>query len=110
MRFFNEITHTVVDVGSLEAELCKLIDNTFRDTVFAYANQMALLTEKLGLNFSDLVAKLIWVMKEIKFLIPTWSWGPCLSKDPYILRIFSKFNLDCSVTSSARRIKKLLQS
>ena len=33
MRFFNENTHTVIDVGSLEAaELCKLLDNTYRDT------------------------------------------------------------------------------
>ena len=38
MRLFNENTHTVIDVGSLEAaELSKLMDNTFRDLIFSYS-------------------------------------------------------------------------
>ena len=42
LEFFNENTHTVIDVGSLEsAEMCKLLDNTYRDAMFGYANQMA---------------------------------------------------------------------
>lgn len=109
MRFFNENTHTVVDVGSLEAaEMCKLLDNTYRDTVFAYANQMALLTEKLGLNLNELVTKvnLGYDRNTIPYPSPGVG-GPCLSKDPYILQEnFAAFGLDCSVTAAARQINE----
>lgn len=109
MRLFNENTHTVVDVGSLEAaEMCKLLDNTYRDAIFAYANQMAMLTEKLGLNLKELVTKvnLGYGRNTIPYPSPGVG-GPCLSKDPYILENnFSAFGLDCAVTSAARRINE----
>ncbi len=109
MRFFNENTHTVVDVGSLEAaEMCKLLDNTYRDTVFAYANQMAQLTEKLGLNLSELVTKvnLGYDRNTIPYPSPGVG-GPCLSKDPYILQEnFAAFGLDCAVTTAARKVNE----
>ena len=55
-RLFNEYTHTIIDVVSLEAaEICKLLDNTYRDTIFAYSNQMTLLCEKSGLNLHELI-------------------------------------------------------
>ena len=57
-RFFNEYTHTIIDVNDLESsEMCKLLDNTYGDTIFAYSNQMALLSEKIGLNLSNLIDK-----------------------------------------------------
>ena len=56
---------------------------------------MALLTEKLGLNFSDLVAKVNLGYERNKVPNPHLELGdPCLSKDPYILEdIFSKIQL-----------------
>jgi UDP-N-acetyl-D-mannosaminuronic acid dehydrogenase len=106
MRFFNENTHTVIDVGSLEAaEMCKLLDNTYRDVIFAYANQMAVLSEKVGLNLKELVTKvnLGYGRNAIPFPSPGVG-GPCLSKDPYILiDNFAAFGLECRVTSAARK-------
>ena len=56
LRLFGENTHTVIDIGSLEAaEMCKLMDNSYRDTRFAFANQMAELSEKYGLNINYLI-------------------------------------------------------
>ncbi|MEQ8667382.1 MAG: nucleotide sugar dehydrogenase [Rhodospirillales bacterium] len=109
MRFFNENTHTVIDVGSLEAaEMCKLLDNTYRDTVFAYANQMAMLAEKLGLNLTELITKVNLGYGRNKIPYPSPGvGGPCLSKDPYILADnFAAFGLDCPVTTAARRINE----
>ncbi|MBP9853707.1 MAG: nucleotide sugar dehydrogenase [Candidatus Omnitrophica bacterium] len=108
-RLFNENTHTVIDVGSLEAaELCKLMDNTYRDTIFAYSNQMALLAEKLGLNLGHLID-----MVNIQYqrnLIPKPSpgvGGACLSKDPYILiKNFEEHNIDGSFIKCARAINE----
>ena len=57
-RLFSEYTFTVIDVGSLEAaEFCKLIDNTYRDTMFAYSNQLSILSEQLGLDLNDIIEK-----------------------------------------------------
>ena len=109
MRLFNENTHTVIDVGSLEAaEMCKLLDNTYRDVIFAYANQMAVLSEKAGLNMSELVAKvnLGYGRNAIPFPSPGVG-GPCLSKDPYILMDnFAAFGCECPVTAAARRVNE----
>ena len=109
-RLFFENTHTVVDVGSLEAaEMCKLMDNTFRDTVFAYANQMAMLAERAGLNLSDLIDKVNLGYQRNAIPKPSPGvGGPCLSKDPYILAsVFERYGLDCPVIMAARDVNKM---
>lgn len=109
-RLFNENTHTVIDVGSLEAaEMCKLMDNTYRDTMFAYSNQMAMLCEKAGLNMHELIDKVNLLYD--RNLIPKPSpgvGGVCLSKDPYILiQNFREHGLECPLTVSARRVNEM---
>jgi len=55
-RIFQNLTKTVINAGGLEeAELCKLMDNTYRDHIFAYANNMANLAEKLDMNIHKLI-------------------------------------------------------
>lgn len=109
-RLFNENTHTVIDVGQPEsAEMCKLMDNTFRDTIFAYSNQMAMLCERAGLNFNDLVEKVN--LGYGRNAIPKPSpgvGGPCLSKDPYILATnFREYGLEATVTLAARQVNEV---
>ena len=109
IRLFNEITHTVVDVASLEAaEMCKLLDNTFRDTVFAYSNQMATLAETIGLNLHELITKVNLGYKRNSIPYPSPGvGGPCLSKDPYILiNNFKSLGLNSSIIESARHINE----
>ncbi len=86
-RIFSEYNYTVVEVSNLEsAELSKLIDNSYRDTVFAYTNQLALLTEKLKLNLVEIVDKVNLGYQRNKIPKPSPGvGGPCLSKDSYIL-------------------------
>ncbi|MEK7608997.1 MAG: nucleotide sugar dehydrogenase, partial [Patescibacteria group bacterium] len=50
-NIFNHLTHSVILVDSLEeAEMVKLVNNTYRDVVFSFANELALVCNKLGLN------------------------------------------------------------
>lgn len=86
-RFFGEVTGTIVEVSSPEAaEMCKLIDNTYRDTKFAYANEMALLCEQVGLDVTELVQAVNQGYKRNEVPYPSPGvGGPCLTKDPYIL-------------------------
>lgn len=109
-RLFNENTHTIIDVGSLEAaELCKLLDNTYRDTIFAYSNQIALFCEKAGLDLNDLIEKVNLLYH--RNFIPKPSpgvGGTCLSKDPYILiHNFKEYGLDCPLIRDVRKINEM---
>ena len=93
-RVFNEYNFTVIEVSDLEsAELCKLIDNSYRDTIFAYTNQLSLLSEKLNLNLVDIIDKVNLGYDRNRIPKPSPGvGGPCLSKDPYIL--YNSFKLN----------------
>jgi nucleotide sugar dehydrogenase len=84
--FFSWVTDTTVRMPSLEAaEMIKLIDNSFRDVNFAFANEIALIAEGLGLDGAELIrlANLGYARNNIA--PPGFVGGVCLSKDPYIL-------------------------
>jgi len=86
-QFFRKITSTIVDVGSLEgAEMVKILNNTFRDTKFAYANEMALICKELGLDAVKLIKAANMDYKRDAIPMPSPGvGGACLTKDPYIL-------------------------
>jgi nucleotide sugar dehydrogenase len=83
---FRDVTATIVKVDSLEAaEMAKLINNTFRDYIFAFANQSA----KVAYEHNIDVFKVINAANEgyIRDPVPLPSpgvGGPCLTKDPHI--------------------------
>lgn len=88
---FRRITHTIVNVSSLEgAELIKILDNTYRDVRFAYANEIAMICEKLHLNAPELIsaANTHYPRNNIPMPSPGVG-GACLSKDPHILIEFA---------------------
>jgi len=68
------------------AELVKLVDNAYRQTLFAFANDLALLAEKYGMNAYELVkvANDSYPRNNIPF--PSAGVGGyCLTKDPLYL-------------------------
>tara|TARA_B100000965_G_C19603452_1_gene764483 strand:- start:23031 stop:24707 length:1677 start_codon:yes stop_codon:yes gene_type:complete len=109
ISFFNEISHTVVDVGSLEAaEISKLIDNSYRDYRFAFSNSMSMLSEELNLDYNDIVQKVNLGYERNDIPLPSPGvGGPCLSKDPYILsNAFTENGLDSKFLLNARTINE----
>lgn len=86
-NFFRRLTPTIVNVHSLEAaEMVKLVDNTYRDLTFAYANELALICDRFGLNVSELVKAANEGYTRNRIPIPSPGvGGVCLKKDPYIL-------------------------
>lgn len=108
-QLFSTLTHSVVDVGTLEAaEMCKLMDNCFRDHTFAFANQLAPLTERLGLDLNRLVEAVNFGYPRNRVPRPSPGvGGPCLSKDPYILAsVFEQFGLDPALLLAARAVNE----
>ena len=85
-KLFRQITPIVIEVESLEeAELIKLINNTFRDLVFAFANEVAYLCDAYNINAFNAIRAANEGYPRNR--IPTPSpgvGGICLSKDPYL--------------------------
>ncbi|HAA12448.1 MAG TPA: hypothetical protein DCE41_12415, partial [Cytophagales bacterium] len=83
---FREMTPTIVRVGSLEAaEMAKLINNTFRDLIFGYANYVSQIASAYNLDIHEVIraANQGYVRDPVPLPSPGVG-GPCLTKDPYI--------------------------
>ena len=86
-KLFRNLTPTIIQVSSLEtSEMIKLIDNSFRDVKFAYANEIMLLCEKMGVDTHECIknSNIHYSRNNIPLPSPGVG-GPCLSKDPYLL-------------------------
>ena len=84
---FRELTPTIIRVESLEsAELIKLINNGFRDHVFAFSNELVKLASVHNLDIVDCInaANQGYPRNPVPLPSPGVG-GPCLTKDPYIL-------------------------
>ncbi len=108
-RLFSKMTATIVDVGKPEAaEMGKLIDNSYRDVTFAYANQIALLCERVGLDMVELIRAVNLGYARNNVPVPSPGvGGSCLSKDPYILLdVGKKYGCVPQMVKTAREINE----
>ena len=84
--FFSRLTKKIINFNSYkEPEFVKLMDNYHRDTKFAFANEISIICDKLGINAKNLIQKANYEFKRNNIPFPGPVGGPCLSKDPYIL-------------------------
>ena len=84
--FFSKLTKKIINFNSYkEPEFVKLMDNYHRDTKFAFANEISILCDKLGINAKNLIQKANYEFERNNIPFPGPVGGPCLSKDPYIL-------------------------
>ena len=106
--FFNQLTQTVVQVSSLEAaEIVKLIDNTYRDVQFGFANEVARVCESFGVNALEVIngGKLGYPRTDVA--LPGLVGGPCLEKDPHILNQSANLRgINLDITSAARSVNE----
>ena len=87
VAIFRELTPTIVRVDSLEtAEMVKLLNNGFRDVVFAFANEMSQVAARYNVNVFDAIEAANRGYPRDPIPLPSPGvGGPCLTKDPYIL-------------------------
>lgn len=107
---FGRLTPTTIKVSSLEtAELIKLVDNTYRDVIFSFGNEVARICDAAGINAYEVIngGKLGYPRTNVA--LPGLVGGPCLEKDPHILNQSALlFGLEegLDVTVSARRVNE----
>jgi len=107
---FRRITPKIVRVSSLEAaEMIKLINNTYRDLTFAFANEVALIAERMGLSASEMIHAANVEYPRSSVAQPGFVGGPCLEKDALILiDSLRKMDFKPRVIEEARKINQAL--
>ncbi|HYG16772.1 MAG TPA: nucleotide sugar dehydrogenase [Bacteroidia bacterium] len=106
---FRDITPTIVKVESLEsAEMAKLINNSFRDYVFAYSNQMARIASKFNINIAAVIKAANDGYPRDPVPLPSPGvGGPCLTKDPHIFAsVAEQFDFDGDIFIKGRTINE----
>ncbi len=83
---FRDLTPTIVRLDSLEqAEIAKLLNNSFRDLVFSFANQVAQLAAHYNVDIVRTIRAANQGYPRNSIPLPSPGvGGPCLTKDPYI--------------------------
>ncbi len=86
--FFEKVGGELIRVSNPKtAEFIKLIDNSWRNTKFAFANELAYLAERNGIDVMEAIQSANRGYKRNQIPIPGPVSGYCLGKDPYLLEL-----------------------
>ncbi len=108
-KIFEQITPIIVPVTSLEAaEMIKLVDNSFRDVKFAYANELAELCEKANLNAFEVIRSANRGYQRNNIPLPSPGvGGGCLTKDPHIFASSAaKYGQELTMIENGRQVNE----
>ncbi|MEM7243496.1 MAG: nucleotide sugar dehydrogenase [Pseudomonadota bacterium] len=108
VRFFYQLTRAVVQTSSLEtAEIIKLIDNTYRDVRFGFANEVARVCDAFGVNAMEVINGGKFGYPRTNVDLPGLVGGPCLEKDPHILsQSLREVGVELDITPAARKVNE----
>ena len=105
---FSYLTPTVIQVSSVEnAEMIKLISNSYRDLIFGFGNEVANLCDAAGVSAFEVInaSNLSYPRSDLK--MPGPVGGPCLEKDPHILiESVAKYGVSPALVAAARAINE----
>lgn len=101
-----EIYDHVLDKGvvrvtdDITAEMCKLTENTFRDVNIAYANELSVICDKMGIDVFELI-RLANCHPRVNILTPgVGVGGHCIAVDPWF--IYEQFPEEAKVIHASR--------
>ncbi|MEH6714990.1 UDP-N-acetyl-D-mannosamine dehydrogenase [Parasphingorhabdus flavimaris] len=81
----NAVKGTCHTTNARTAELCKLSENSFRDVNIAFANELSMISAKLGIDVYELIA-LTNRHPRVEILQPgTGVGGHCIAVDPWFI-------------------------
>ncbi len=93
----NGVVHKTDD---LTAEMCKLTENTFRDVNIAYANELSVICDRMGIDVFELI-KLANCHPRVNILTPgVGVGGHCIAVDPWF--IYEQFPEEARLIHAAR--------
>ncbi len=84
------------------AEMCKLVENSYRDTNIAFANELSMICDKAGINVWELI-ELANKHPRVKILTPgPGVGGHCIAVDPWF--IVHDFPEESKIIRAAREV------
>lgn len=96
------VSGEVLATDARTAELCKLVENSYRDVNIAFANELSMICEQSGINVWDLIA-LANRHPRVNILKPgPGVGGHCIAVDPWF--IVSAFPEQAKIIKAAREI------
>lgn len=103
-NIFKKLTNKVIGVSSWEtAEIIKLVDNTSRDLSFAFSNEIAKVCNLFHVDAYEVINQGKYGYKRTNLPEPGPVGGPCLEKDPHILKFSAnKKGFEPVITKSGR--------
>ena len=103
-ELYSKINKNLYVTDATTAEFTKLIENTFRDLNVAYANLLALIAEKMGIDAYEAI-RLANTHPRVNIHLPgAGVGGPCLTKDPRMLLSIANQVYGRELIRVARRI------
>jgi len=85
LQLYSGVNPRLLPTDATTAEFVKLAENTYRDLNIAFANLLAVMAEKLGIDVYEAI-KLANTHPRVNIHMPgAGVGGPCLTKDPYML-------------------------
>lgn len=110
---FRELTPTLVRMESPEAaELAKLVNNSFRDLVFAFSNEVAQLAAPFDFDVVEAIRAANRGYPRDPVPLPSPGvGGPCLTKDPYILAsVGARSGATSTLSEAGRSVNESMES
>ena len=90
------------ETDSKTAEMCKLVENAYRDVNIAFANELSLICDKAGINVWELI-KLANKHPRVNILQPgVGVGGHCIAVDPWFL--ITQYPEESKLMKTARKV------
>ncbi len=108
---FNFMSNSTIVVDSLEAaEMVKLVNNTYRDVSFAFANEVALISQQWGIDTKQVIEAANYGYERSRVPMPSPGVGGyCLEKDPFIfIDSAKKKGYEPLLARDARRVSDMM--
>ncbi len=108
---YREITPTIINLDSIEeAEMVKLVNNTFRDTIFAFSNEVALVCDSYNLDAIKVITAANEGYPRDPVPLPSPGvGGVCLKKDPYLLQVSAQAkNIETTILGRSRIVNEYM--
>jgi len=108
VELYSRVNPKLLPTDATTAEFVKLVENTYRDLNIAYANLLALMAEKLGIDVYEAI-RLANTHHRVSIHMPgAGVGGPCLTKDPYMLASIIPEFWGTELIKLARRINEYM--
>jgi len=108
IELYSRVNPKLYPIDATTAEFVKLVENTYRDLNIAFANLLALMAEKLGVDVYEAI-RLANTHPRVNVHTPgAGVGGPCLTKDPYMLASLYREFWGTQLIELARRINEYM--